>query len=234
MTPTLTVSQSTWNATTTPRTATASWGAGDLVIVLGLMGDNSTNCQLLTPTATGLTFAGIDPDPNGSGTGTNCWAGSWSATAASAGSGSISVARNSNNTDFGFVVVVASGHGGLGAHVKAEDTALTTSLTLAGPDSAVLFAAGDWGAGATTGHAYTPTGATDQVATLVTGIYTVYCATWTGQAAGTRSYGLSGITSGPYSKLLVEIKGTGGGGGSSATPAPNVFTTAAVQRAATF
>lgn len=210
MTPTLTFAQTAWDSVTTPKASpSVSWGTDDIVVVLGLMGDNSTNCQLLTPTAAGLAFDPLDVDPNGSGTGTNCWAGSWWATAGSPGSGAISVGRGSNNTDFGFMVIVASDHGGLGVHTKAEDADLTTSLALNGPDSAVLFGAGDWGAAATTGHGYTPGGASDRVATQVSGIYTVYGATWDGQSAGTRSYGLSGITSGPYSKLLVEIMGTG-------------------------
>lgn len=113
------------------------------------------------------------------------------------------------------VVVAAAGtHSGVGTHLFSNGSPLTIPMTLQGPNSAVVEVIGDWSVGSTSGHTYTPSGATDQVATAVTSRYTVYGATWTNQSAGSTSYGVSVTPSaGPYNKVIVEIKGVSGPAG---------------------
>lgn len=69
----------------------------------------------------------------------------------------------------------------------------TISLTLSAT-STVLYVCGDWAA-ATASTTSTPaTNATNHESTLDSGRYTVWVRSWTGQAAGTRSYGPGSVT----------------------------------------
>ena len=211
MTPTLTIGQSAWN-TSTGKSVAASWNAGDYIFVLGMVENNDTqNLDLInTPTATGLTFIPLDLDIT-EDTGSHCWGGSWYAVASGSGSGNISASLPGGVEHFGILVVVASGSGGIGAHTRINDASQTTSVTLGGPNSAVLELIGDWSASSTSGHTYTPSGATDQVAfqdNAGGSHYTVYGATWTNKSAGTASYGVSVSGSAMYTKVIVEVKGT--------------------------
>lgn len=217
MTPTLTVGVTAFNSGTSPKTVASSWVAGDLFVVFGVMVNNQTSPSdiLTTPTVsglsgTGLTFASIDLDIN-EASGTHCWGSSWQASATGTGSGNIQT-TNGTTDHWGIMVVKADAgtHNGIGAHGNPNNTALTQSVSVVGPDSALGMLIGDWGAGAPAGFSFTPAGATTrQTGTQDAGQYTYYGGTWAGQGAGSTSYGLTGITASgqPYTKIFVEIKG---------------------------
>ncbi|MFA5004292.1 MAG: hypothetical protein WC498_03400 [Candidatus Saccharimonadales bacterium] len=208
MTPTLAASVTSFKTTTTPKTIAATWAAGDLLIVLGVTPSNVAGQTITTPTVTGLTFTPIDLEDT---TGGHCWTGSWQATATSSGSGNISADRGATVAAWGFALIIASAgtHSGVGVHTIATSTVQTAALTLAGPYSAVCELIGDSGTGTSTvtlvpSGGTQPAGGTGSLAAT----YTFITITWTNQAAGTTSYGVSATPSGgQYSKILVEIKG---------------------------
>lgn len=216
MTPTLAVSVTSFNNAITPKIAPVSWVTGDLIVVLGIISSNNA-ASLSTPTVSGLTFTSIDLDNTD---GTHPWGGSWQATATSSGSGNISVSRSGGTLFFGFMVIKASSgtHDGIGTHTRVNNTSETASVTLVGPNSAVCELIADGGDGSPTGHTYVPSGATEPTGGSGADLnqYAWYSATWTGQSAGTASYGVNVTSSGgQYTKVIVEIKGPGGGGGGS-------------------
>lgn len=209
-----------WSASGAQTIPSVSWSAGDLVVVVSLLA-NGASGSVADPTATGLTFAQVTGSPVGSGSGQGV-AQMWTATAA--GNGSSTIGSMTNPVQWGGCCWVFSGHGGAGTPATGADTAKTVSLTRAANNSLVCGGVTDWEA-ATVGS-LTPAGATARQVSQEGSYQSVYAGDWPDQgSAGPASYGFSGGggTTGPYSKIFVEIKGIAGG----STSGPNYAGSAA-------
>lgn len=102
------------------------------------------------------------------------------------------------NSAGSFAVVLATNDadGGFSLAVPAQST--------------VFYFGNDWNAAAIPGTVV-PTGSTNQDAYVVSGQYTIYAKTWTAQAAGTRTYGMSGSGLRVAGFALAIPEPTGGG-----------------------
>lgn len=179
-----------WDTTTTPKTATVSWSAGDIIVIRGA--SEQGGVVLGTPTATGLTF-NLDAD-EGSGLGTECDASIWSAVAGSAGSGvTVSLARSGSSGFFGFHWSVWSGASGVtGGTGNVNET--TPNLTTGAGDAVVMICA-DFNA--TNPFTRTPTTGSGTASEPVEQFYTQYSigvVDWIGTAATTAAYGYTDYT----------------------------------------
>lgn len=146
------------NASNDELSSSASWIAGDIVLVFGGGSNNpaSIGVTLGTPTVsggagTGLTFsllASVNVQ-NGGGSGDDATAYLWSATAAGTGSGQIAsvtgAAAAQNVYRSGICVIVCRGSSGLGTPVTLDgSTAKTISVTTAADNSIVAVMLADW------------------------------------------------------------------------------------------
>lgn len=97
-----------------------------------------------------------------------------------------------------------------------------TSATLS-TSSTVLYMAGDWSA-ANMGSTSSPSGATVQRSYFDTSNYSVWAASWTGQASGTRNYGPSGLSGHDVSGVLFRMDTAAGGSGGTVAAVPFAVT----------
>lgn len=79
------------------------------------------------------------------------------------------------------------------------------SCTLAAGTWTVIYIGADWSAGAP-GSSNTPAGATNQTTFTDASHYAVAIRTWTGQAAGTRSYGPTGLSGRDYTGVVIAVQ----------------------------
>lgn len=190
----------------------ATWSAGDVIVVLGMTADNADT--LGTPTAAGLTFAAVSGTPTN--TNSACKGYAWTATAGSGGSGAVTSAGSAASK--GISVFVFSGSNGIGGTAFSASLGSTTtqSLTRTGTNSHVVQIWGDWNAVNDTTVTWTPSGQTQQVADFHSGSATYFGASWGDQgASGTTSYGFSGFAGGSMTAITLEILGT-----ADTTPGP--------------
>lgn len=196
-------------------TASFTWLTGDVLYAIGTTEDNGTT--MTTPVAVGLTFSLVS-DTN---TGSNCRVYLWSATAASGSSGVIASTVSSINAG-GLQVWQYRGGDGAGTPVVlVGQTAKTYNLTRAGTDSHVIGGWGDWNQ--VNDVAVTPSPSTDGtilVSTALAGRADFFGADWINQGAtGTTAYGMANHTGTvKIAVILMEVKGTAGGGGSTQPP----------------
>ncbi len=201
-------SGSTWNDLSTADEVTGSitWSAGDLILVVGWTEDQTVT--LNTPTATGLTFSALGSPIT---TGSSCWVHTWTATAGSGGSGAVTGPRlaGTGSANRGIHALVYSGHSGTGARAApAASSAQTVSLTRTGANSAVVCVSADWSATGIGGLGGAPAGQTQLRAADAVNCE-AFLAHWGDQgAAGTTSYGTTGLSGTQFSKIAVEILGT--------------------------
>jgi hypothetical protein len=230
--------QSTWTDFSTANEVAGSvtWAAGDLVVVLGVTGNNDQG--LSTPTVSGLTFAALSGFPVSPGSGA-CNLYAWSATAGSGGSGAINSVHSGANTNHGggIVVFVYASHAGVGAISKssANESGIVRSLTRTGANSGVVFILGDFDANADVTVTNDPSsGATQRLASQnPSGSQTAFCVNWTDQgAAGTTNYGVAGFTDSNVNVMAaIEILGVSTG---AAILPKSRYIRQAVNRAASF
>lgn len=226
--------QSTWTDTpfsgTSEATAAITFAAGDLVVVVGCTEDNGST--LATPTATGLLFSSV----TSTNTGSNCKAYLWTATAAGSGTSVVSsVLGGGGSPAAGLSAFVFTGSDGIGTPVTfAGSSALTQNLTRAQANSHVVLVMGDWAEVGDVTITVTPTG-TSRVAVDVSSRACFYVNSYGDQGStGTTAYGISSFTGTPkFAGVLVEVKGTAGGGGVTVKPL-NLRVMQAVNRAATY
>lgn len=198
---------------TTETTASVTWSAGDVVVVVGVTEDNGVT--LAVPAVTGLTFTQVTV----TNTASNCKVYIWSATAAGSGSGAITSTNSSQGGNGrGIAAFVFSGSDGVGASALMAATTTTNptqALTRTQANSAVIVAMGDWApVNDTTVTTNPSTGGTVRVIQFDTGQYAAYVGSWADEGAiGTTSYGIGDYTATPqWIGAVVEIKGTAGGG----------------------
>jgi hypothetical protein len=222
-----------WTVSGTKATGTLTWLTGDLIVVVG--GDENA-ATLAAPTAAGLSFSPVSGVLSGTA-GSSCGANAWTATAASGSSSTVS-GTGAGSDAWGFACWVFRGSDGVGntAASGAASTALTISLTRSGTNSRVVGIGLDWAGAATTGYAFTPalgTDGHDRVHVQDSGHYTVYVADWDDQGSpGATSYGISGVTGvSQFTKVYLEILGTGGGAPTSANAGVAAATGAVVNPA---
>lgn len=203
-------------------TGSVSWNSGDLVVVLGITEDNARTLATPTSTGSGLTFSALTGFPTNIASSCKLYA--WSATAAATSSGTISSAGSGGPANGSVIgAFVLAGHGGLGNTAKsaAVDTTdpYTVSLTRSGANSVVLMAAGDWNAVSDVTTDPSPlAGSTQRLGDdggFRSGEYNAYLASWADEgAAGTTSYGITGVAGGQFTIAAIEVLGTGGGAAS--------------------
>jgi len=197
-------SGTTYNSTGTKSTATLTWQAGDLIVVIALSEEGGF--PVANPTATGLTFAAGTPP---SSSNSQCYANSWTATAGSGGSAVVTSTGATGSDHWGMSAWVWRGSSGFGNTATSASTSETVSLTRTGTNSVVVGGVADWNATATTGYGWTPTVGNDRTEGKDGTRYSYYVADWGDQgAAGTTSYGITGITGGPYAIVMVEVTGS--------------------------
>lgn len=210
--PTLTSQvSSTWTDTLNgaETTGSLSWNSGDRILVMGVTEDAASTLAL--PTATGLTFAALG---SALAAGSNCWVHCWEATAGSTSSSVVTANNGEANSAMRGIWVSAWGSctGFLRTNGTQGVTTQTVSVTRTGANSGIGFIGGDWSAGGVAGIGWTPAGQT-QIQAVAHANMTGVCAYWGDQgAAGTTSYGTSGLASRKWSQIAVEILG------STATP----------------
>lgn len=209
--------ESTWTDifTTDELTASVTWGAGDVVLVVGAI-SNNTGGALGVPTVSGLTFSQIAAVNAGTTSGDDAVVYMWSATAAASGSGQIaSVTSGGDSTQrAGLAAMVWSGSDGFGTPATIDNsTAKTISLTRVQANSHVAVILADWNEVNDTTVNATPTG-TVRKAVNLPGQLTVFICTFGDQGAtGTTSYGITDHTGTvDMSGIVVEIKGTAAAG----------------------
>lgn len=203
-------SSSTDGTGSSEATGTLNWNAGDFVVAVGITEDNAVSFG--TPTATGLTLAAVPSTPTN--TGSSCKGYAWTATAAGSGSSAITATVNANKGEY-LAAWAFGGSDGLGGTGINVSTAKTVNVIRAQANSFVVGAMGDWSATNDLAVTSVPAGATTREAGgIPTTIYTVFCFEWGDQgAAGTTAYGLTDSTStGTFTKVMLEIKGSAGGG----------------------
>jgi len=200
--------------------ASITWSAGDVIVVLGMTENNTRDMGL--PTATGLTFAAVAGTPTN--TANSCKGYAWTATAGSSGSGAVTSVKSHPVSAGGLSVFVFSGSDGLGGTSisAALGSTTTQSLTRTGTNSHVVQIWGDWNAVNDTTVTWTPSGQTQREATFVSGAATFFAASWGDQgASGATSYGFSGFAGGDMTAITLEVLGTTGGGSTSLPPQPS-------------
>lgn len=197
--------ETSWTTPDTAKTTgSITWLAGDVIVAVA--GDESQR-TIPTPTFAGGTFVAITGAACTNAS--NCAANAWSCTPVSGGSGAVSIALTPDIDGLGVWVWRNSGGiGNVGSSTSTANNNLTQSLIRSGNNSCVVGGCFDWSATATTGYGWTPTVANDRQHGQVSGQYSYYVADWGDQgSAGTTSYGLTGITAGPFARLFVEILG---------------------------
>jgi hypothetical protein len=105
--------------------------------------------------------------------------------------------------------LVGSTYGWVGSGF-AGDTDGQSSATLSAT-STVLYAAGDWAATNVTAVGTTPAGGRPQTRAFSSGAYSAYSAEWTGQTAGTGSYGPTGLSGDQWSGAIFRMDEPTGG-----------------------
>jgi hypothetical protein len=180
--------------------ASVSWQAGDIIVV---MAASEADSAISGPTATGLTFSKVVSNNN---TGT-CETKVSSATAAENGSSTVSMSTTSSAQHWGFGIWVFRDSLGIGQSAEQHSTTKTKSLNAEAEHSAIVYGIFDFSAAATI--TVVPTATDVRQAVRDTGRYTYYVNDLTDQpSTGAVSYGLSGTSSGPFSIVVVEVKGS--------------------------
>lgn len=226
-----------WQSTTTPRsTPSVSWLAGDRIIVIGGVGDETST--LAVPTATGLTFTQEAFTNNGSGNFCDAWV--WEAVAGSSGSSTINGSRTSGGSGWGLAVIVARDSDGVSATAVNTSTTKTVSLTRDEAESAVCYGGFDWSASSATAT-FTPAVDTSVHNAKEGSSYSVHIGLWTDEdAAGSTAYGVTSTSTGSYAKIAFEILGkeVAGGppydvvvGGAKKTPVADTVIVGGVEKA---
>lgn len=197
----------------TRATASVTWAAGDIV-VWGGCSEGSQTESFSTPTASGLTFSSVINIS--AGTPSHAALAIYTATAASSGSSAVTGTLSNGTSTWNAWVWVWHSSGGVGnnASTASPSSTKTVSLTPTAADSGIVWMMGDWNGGSITPSA-TPTSPneTTRQATGTSG-YNYLTADITDQtSAGAVSYGVTTTSTGPFTIGVLEIKGTGGGGG---------------------
>lgn len=208
---TVTIFESAWNTTTTPKTVSVTGAVtGDwLAVIAG--GDQSSGNAVSAATSSttaGSTGAWTELAEDFDGGTSADWYHCAKAQVSADGSVTVQVDRTKAGAQggmWGFYVIRGNDSGGVNLLGQLGTTGTTQVISgTPSQDSAVAIGLFDWNAG-TAPTAWTPAGQTVVEATALTD-YTVGAAYWTAQAAGTRNYGTTNWGGTPSIKgVAVEI-----------------------------
>lgn len=202
--------ETVFNNTTTPKTATIAVQAGDVIVVRGTSESNATT--LSTPTATGNTFALQQSVVVSNYTTAYIWT---AVAAATAGSLVVSVAKAAGTGFWGFSVEVwRSATVGTSAKTNVLSGAPSLAVTTTAANSALSILNSDWSAqdGTTrTWRTVNGSAATEEHYFRDAARYTTYAGRHDDAGAiGSKTVGLSAPGSQKYSIIVLEIKGPSG------------------------
>lgn len=203
-----------WDSMSTPKTVSATTGAGDRLVVLG--GSEDQAFTLNTPTGNSLTYTlAQSVVVNQYST-----AYVWTATDSAGGTGwTLSGSRNGDPARWGFTALRFSGSDGFGASAKTNvaSGAPSLSITTTGANSAIAVFVADWNAADGTSRTWravnsvTPTAGNgyERVYFRNSAAVTFYAAYYPDAgAAGAKTVGLSAPSGQKYAIVAVEILGT--------------------------
>lgn len=196
---------------TSKATASVSWNAGDIIVVLA--GTESDTATPAVPTATGLTFASVAVN---SAVGT-CSGRLSTATAAGTSSSAITTTLSSGTPHWGFGVWVWRGSTGVGNNIEQHTATKTKALTITSPNSAVMCGVFDFQPGAA--GSGTPAVTNTRQSSLDATHYTRLVFDNIDYSTSGSSWGQTGGGStGPFTILAIEILNDGGGGATNWGP----------------
>lgn len=192
-----------------PKSVTASWAAGDVIVVFGAA-ETAGTTTLNTPTATGLTFT--QRAVNDVGANTEAETAIWTAVAGSSGSGvTVQLTDTSGAIQIGLAVwVISSASGSFTALAGTNTEAAYGSVTV-GSGDVVIVALADFTAQNPPGKApLTGSGtATERFDTGNGTNYAVWGADWAGTAAGTFTFGPDSYTALQVSQVGLVVANGG-------------------------
>lgn len=193
--------ETAWNtAATSKSTASVSWDADDLLVVIG---GTESGTTLGVPTATGLTFTSAVLNTAVSTCGTR---GAY-AIAGSSGSSAVTM-TNSGSFNYGFAVWVWRRAAGIGSNGEQHTTTHTVTVIPADTHSGWCFAAFDFSATAVS-NSLTPTVDTEREKAVENGAYTAFVGEIADRESGAATgFGLdAGGTAGTISIVVLEVRG---------------------------
>jgi hypothetical protein len=193
----------------TKTTASVSWQAGDVIVVI--VGIESNNSTVGAVTATGLTFTRQVLATATAGT--ICYGAGYTAVAASSGSSAISFTDTSTAFHAGCAVWVWRGSDGFDAACEQHTSTKTKALVHTDTHSAACVGTFDFQPGAV--QTITPAPTNTRQAVLDGTSYTIYVSDLDDQASsGSVSYGITGgAGTGPFTIIGVAVLGTTSAGG---------------------
>lgn len=222
------VSSSVWNTTTSPKTASVTTSASDVLIVTAVAADTATDFG--TPTGGSLSYELL----LNSGTPSNVRINTWAAIASGSATFNVSLTKASGSDNWGITVHQFSASLGYYSTGVAVQTAQgsgapTMNVDTQADNAAVVGVVGDWlaGSGARTWrtiNGITPTtgNSLETVYFTSAGVYTVYGAYWNDAGtAGTVTPGLSAPSGQTFTIASAIVFGDtlpDGSGGSRMTP----------------
>jgi hypothetical protein len=201
----------------------ASAAAGDLLVMLGAAENYDFSGGIrAASTQAGSTgsWTVVGPSPTLDNDTEVCAA---YATVSSTGSftGRLQIKTNSaDHMGVALVRIPAADYNASGTIITASGAADTDgqiSITLTTGTYTVIYLGADWTASAP-GSTNTPSGGTNRATVTDSGLYSIAIRTWTGQAAGTRNYGPSGLSSKDYTGIVIAIPEASSGTGYTASP----------------
>jgi hypothetical protein len=207
----LAITETAWNATTSPKTAVIADATDqDWLFVLAGGDDFEPGSDVTAAsvsTTVGTTTGWIEQAKQLAGTSAD-WMLLGTAEVTATASVTVSVSRTQSGTpgNWGFYVVRARDCAGPGnvASKFTSDSTKVVSLAVSAADSAVAFLSTDWDVG-TVGTGWDPVSGAVLVERSVFTDYTVHAAYWEAQAAGTRNYGSTGGAGTKYRCMAIEI-----------------------------
>lgn len=228
-----------WNTTTTPKAPGAFTPASGSVLVALSANENTDGTAQQTTISGGPTWT-LRQDALGT-SGADCYGCGYTAIGAGLSITPSLVMNGRSTAHWGFNILEFSGSGGVGASAKNPTTGLTgthvtLALTTTQANSAVAFIVVDFNAvtGTPTYDSINGSGPTEQTRYQGGTDYSVYAGWYPDVGViGSKTLGVTLGASMDAMFVAVEILGTAGGA-SAPTPGPFNFTSAAVQRAASW
>ena len=198
---------SAFTTTTTPKTVSISWSAGDTIVVAGGV---ETGGSLLLPTCPGLIFEPVQTLPDVTGFENAAYI--WISTPAAAGgtAQTVSVSRSGGTGQFGIAVWVITGSAAAGPGATFATRAEAAQSLTVKTGSIVCYFLADWNATANNETPLTGSGTATERADANSGTaWGWWIGDWVGTSAGTFTFGPSAFTGMTCTQVAVEIVETG-------------------------
>jgi hypothetical protein len=190
------------DTTTTPKTiASLSWSSGDIIVIVGVVGNDQAT--LPVPTNANLTFTQATATAGGGGSEGRFYI--WTATAGSSQTGqTIQGTRTVFTEQWGFAVWVVAGSSAGTTNATSNRTEAAISRTVSA-GSLVIYAFDDWNAAVTDQTITTGSGTATERADSNASGHGWYFGDWLGVSAGTFSFGVTSYTGLTVSHGCIEV-----------------------------